>query len=156
MSNDPENEYFSDGMSEEILNALANTNRVPVIARTSSFQFKGQARDVKEIGRLLSVTHVLEGSVRRAGGSVRVTAQLIDTATGVHVWSNVYQRELSDIFLLQNAITQDIVDQISIVLGATAENNLTNAESMTARRTDSIEAYDLYLKGMQMLAHRIA
>jgi TolB-like protein/Tfp pilus assembly protein PilF len=155
MSNDSANEYFSDGMSEEILNALANTNRVPVIARTSSFQFKGQARDIKEIGRLLGVTHVLEGSVRRAGGSVRVTVQLIDTASGVHVWSNVYQRELSDIFLLQNAITQDIVDQIGIVLGnefSKAESNLTNAESITARRTASIEAYDLYLKGMQMLS----
>jgi TolB-like protein len=152
MSNDPANEYFSDGMSEEILNALANTNRVPVIARTSSFQFKGQARDIKEIGRLLSVTHVLEGSVRRAGGSVRVTAQLIDTASGVHVWSNVYQRELSDVFSLQNTIAQDIVEQIGIVLGATSENNLANTASMTARRTASFEAYDFYLKGMQTLA----
>ncbi|MEH6571208.1 MAG: winged helix-turn-helix domain-containing protein [Halioglobus sp.] len=155
MSNDPANEYFSDGISEEILNALANTNRIPVIARTSSFQFKGQAKDIKEIGRLLSVSHVLEGSVRRAGGNVRVTVQLIDTASGVHVWSNVYQRELRDIFLLQNTITQDIVDQIGIVLGnefATPGNNLAGAESITAHRTASIEAYDLYLKGMQMLA----
>lgn len=155
MSNDSANEYFSDGISEEILNALANTNRVPVIARTSSFQFKGQARDIKEIGRLLGVSHVLEGSVRRAGGSVRVTAQLIETASGAHVWSSVYQRELSDIFLLQDAITQDIVSWIGTVLGgefAAANSDLANTESMTARPTANIAAYDLYLKGMQMLS----
>ena len=88
-----------------------------MIARTSSFQFKGQTRDIKEIGLLLGVTHVLEGSVRNAGGSIRLTAQLIDTATGAHVWSDVYQRELSDIFILQKEITNNIVDQIGVALG---------------------------------------
>jgi TolB-like protein/Tfp pilus assembly protein PilF len=154
MSSDAENEYFSDGMSEEILNALAKTNLLPVIARSSSFQFKGQNKDVKEIGRLLGVTHVLEGSVRKADNSVRVTAQLIDTATGAHVWSGVYQRELSDIFMLQNEITTNIVDQISVVLGdeiVPLPNELPTAEFMAARHTTDLEAYDLYLKGMQML-----
>ncbi len=155
MSSDAENEYFSDGMSEEILNALARSNRLPVVARTSSFQFKGQARDIKEIGRLLGVTHVLEGSVRKVGGSIRVTTQLIDAVTGAHVWSDVYQRELSDIFMLQNAISKDIVDHIAVALGdefATPPNNLPRAEPMAARHTANLEAYDLYLKGMQMLS----
>ncbi len=154
MSSDAENEYFSDGISEEILNALANTNRLPVIARTSSFQFKGQARDIKEIGRLLGVSHVLEGSVRKSGKNIRLTAQLIDTATGAHVWSGVYQRELSDIFLLQNEIANSIVDQIGVALGdeiGALPNKLPTAEFMVAHPTANIEAYDLYLKGVQMV-----
>jgi TolB-like protein/DNA-binding winged helix-turn-helix (wHTH) protein/cytochrome c-type biogenesis protein CcmH/NrfG len=155
MSSDPENEYFSDGMSEEILNALANTDRLPVTARTSSFQFKGQSRDIKEIGRLLGVTHILEGSVRKAGGSVRVSAQLIDAVTGMHVWSDVYQRKWSDIFSLQNEITTNIVDQISVALGdepAFIQSNDAGTGLVTARRTANFEAYDLYLKGRQLLA----
>ncbi len=154
MSSDGENEYFSEGMSEEILNALARTHRLPVIARTSSFQFKGQARDIKEIGRLLGVTHVLEGSVRKADESVRITAQLIDTATGAHVWSDVYQRELSDIFVLQAEITQDIVHQVGLALGDEAvipPANMQPAEFMVTHPTSNLEAYDLYLKGVQML-----
>lgn len=154
MSSDAENAYFSDGMSEEILNALAKTNRLPVIARTSSFQFKGQNKDIKEIGRLLGITHVLEGSVRKAGTSIRLTAQLIDTATGAHVWSEAYQRELSDIFVLQNEITKNIVDQIGVVLGdaiAPLPNEWPTATFMKARRTANLEAYDLFLKGMQAL-----
>jgi adenylate cyclase len=138
-------------MSEEILNALANTNHVPVIARTSSFQFKGQTRDVKEIGRLLGVTHVLEGSVRKADKEIRLTAQLIDASTGAHVWSEVYQRQMSDIFELQNEITKDIVDQIGVVLDGEMAP-LPTAQVTTARRTANLEAYDLYLKGVQMLS----
>jgi TolB-like protein len=155
MSSDPENEYFSDGMSEEILNALANTDRVPVIARTSSFQFKGQDRDITEIGHLLGVTHVLEGSVRRAGDSVRVSAQLINAVTGMHVWSDVYQRKWSDIFNLQNELTKNIVDQVSEVLVdqlVMPQGDLPGAALMTGRRTANLEAYDLYLKGMRLLA----
>jgi TolB-like protein/DNA-binding winged helix-turn-helix (wHTH) protein len=155
MSSDPENEYFSDGMSEEILNALANTNRLPVIARTSSFQFKNDNRDVKEIGRMLGVTHILEGSVRRADESVRVTAQLIDAITGMHLWSDVYQRDWSDIFVLQDELTRSIVDQVTDALGdkpVTLKENPPGADFMTMRRTENLEAYELYLKGMQMLA----
>ena len=155
MSSDAGNEYFSDGMSEEILNALANTHYLPVIARSSSFQFKGQARDIKEIGRLLGVSHVLEGSVRKSGKNIRLTAQLIDTATGAHVWSGVYQRELSDIFMLQNEMATSIVDQIGIALGderVILPTNMLPAEFMAVHPTANLEAYDLYLQGVQMLS----
>jgi TolB-like protein/DNA-binding winged helix-turn-helix (wHTH) protein/Tfp pilus assembly protein PilF len=154
MSGDAENEYFSDGMSAEVINVLANIHRLPVIARNSSFQFKGQNKDVKEIGRQLGVSHVLEGSVRKADNSIRVTTQLVDTATGTNVWSGVYQRELSDIFVLQNEIAKNIVDQIDLALGekiAPLPNTMPATEVITARRTSNLEAYDLYLRGMQML-----
>jgi len=154
LSSDAENAYFSDGMSEEILNALASTNRLPVTARTSSFQFRGQNRDIREIGRLLGVTHLLEGSVRKVDKNIRVTVQLIDTTTGTHVWSEAYQRELSDIFVLQNEITKDIVDQIGVALGdkiAPPPNSMPTAEFMATHPTSNLEAYDLYLKGVQMV-----
>jgi TolB-like protein/DNA-binding winged helix-turn-helix (wHTH) protein/Flp pilus assembly protein TadD len=153
MSSDPENEYLSDGMSEEVINALARINRLPVIARTSSFQFKGQNTDVKEIGRLLGVTHVLEGSVRKWDESIRLTVQLIDAATGTHIWSGVYQRQLSHIFVMQNEITTHIVDQIAMALGdeiAPLPNELPTVEFMKAHPTSNLEAYELYLKGVQM------
>ena len=154
MSSDVENDYFSDGISEEILNALAKANRLPVIARTSSFRFKGQDRDVKEIGRLLGVTHVLEGSVRKADDTVRVTAQLIDTTTGAHVWSQAYQRELSGVFTLQNEIAKTIVDQIGIALADVVEGMpdiRPTTEFVTVRRTANPEAYDQYLRGVQLV-----
>ena len=154
MSDQPDTEYFSDGMSAEVINVLASTNRLPVTARNSSFQFKGQNRDVKEIGRLLGVTHILEGSVRKAGSNVRVTTQLIDTATGTHVWSGVYQRELSDIFALQYEIAKNIADQIELALGdriVPLPVGLPTADLVTARHTSNPQAYDLYLKGMEML-----
>ena len=141
-------------MSEEILNALARFNRLPVIARTSSFQFKGQNRDVKEIGRLLGVTHVLEGSVRKEGESVRLTVQLIDTMTGAHIWSEAYQREMKNVFQLQNEIARDIVDQVSVALdaqGSTLLNDLPSAQFMVVHPISNLEAYELYLKGMQLV-----
>jgi TolB-like protein len=154
LSSDTENAYFSDGMSEEILNALARFNRLPVIARTSSFQFKDQNRDVKEIGRLLGVTHVLEGTVRKEDKSVRLTVQLIDTTAGTHVWSEAYQREMGGVFELQNEIARDIVDQVGVALGTQVPsllNDLPSVQFMIAHPTSNIQAYELYLQGMQMV-----
>lgn len=154
LSDRPDTEYFSDGMSAEIINVLASANRLPVTARNSSFQFKGQSKDIKLIGRLLGVTHVLEGSVRRAGDSIRVTTQLIDTTTGTHVWSGVYQRKLSDIFALQYEIAKNIAEQIELALGdrmAPLAAGLPKTGLFSARHTSNPEAYDLYLKGMAML-----
>ncbi len=153
LSSDAGNAYFSDGMSEEILNALARLNLLPVIARTSSFQFKDQNRDVKDIGRLLGVTHVLEGTVRKEDKSVRLTVQLIDTTTGTHIWSEAYQREMIGVFELQNEIARDIVEQVGVALGAqvsTLPNDLPSVHFMVAQPTTNIEAYELYLQGMQM------
>jgi len=154
LSGDTDNAYFSEGVSEEILNALARFSRLPVIARTSSFQFKGQNRDIKEIGRLLGVTHVLEGTVRREDKSVRVTVQLIDSTTGTHVWSEAYQREMTGVFELQNEIARDIVDQVGVALGAQVSrlrNNQPSVQFMVAHPTSNLEAYDLYLQGMQLV-----
>lgn len=154
MSGDADNEYFSDGMSVEIINALAASNRLPVIARSSSFEFKGRNTNIRDIGRLLGVTHVLEGSVRRAEQHVRVTVQLIDAKTGAHVWSGAYQGELRDIFKLQDEMAKNIVDQIYMVLGtaiAMPADEIAAVGLVTARHTNSLEAYDLYLQGLQKL-----
>jgi len=110
MSADPENEYFSDGISEELLNTLARIPDLKVAARTSAFQFKGQSRDIAEIGRLLKVSNILEGSVRKAGSRVRVTAQLIKVDDGFHLWSDTFDRELTDIFAIQDEIAASIAD----------------------------------------------
>ena len=96
MSSDPDQVFFSDGISEEILNTLVKTNTLPVIARTSSFKFRGEEFDAKEIGEKLKVSHLLEGSVRKSGNQVRIAAQLIDTSTGVHLWSDSYNRDITD------------------------------------------------------------
>jgi adenylate cyclase len=155
LSSDAGNAYFSDGMSEEILNALARFNRLPVIARTSSFRFKDQSRDICEIGRLLGVTHVLEGTVRKEGKNVRVTVQLIDATTGTHVWSEAYQREMTDVFELQNEIAKNVVAQISVAIGAQDSalvNNLPSGQFMVAHPTSNLEAYELYLQGMHKVA----
>ena len=109
MSNDPEQEYFSDGMTEELLNALARVKALKVAARTSAFSFKGKDVDVRDVGRKLNVATVLEGSVRKAGDRLRITAQLIDVETGYHLWSETYDRELTDIFDIQDDITSQIV-----------------------------------------------
>ena len=109
MSNDPEQEYFSDGISEELLNVLAKIPGLRVAARTSSFQFKDENRDIINIGQQLSVTHVLEGSVRKAGNQLRITAQLIDASNGFHLWSETYDRELANIFALQDEVSAAIV-----------------------------------------------
>jgi len=145
MSDDPGNEYFSDGVSEEILNSLVKTNAMPVIARTSSFQYKGKNLNVQKIASELNVTHIMEGSVRKAGNTVRVTAQLVDASTGTHLWSENYDRELTNIFALQDEIAADIVKEIQTRVGGM----LPRHESIIRTRTVDEEAYDLYLKAQE-------
>jgi TolB-like protein/tetratricopeptide (TPR) repeat protein len=145
MSEDANNEYFSDGISEEILNALAKVDDLKVAGRTSSFAFKGQNQDLREIGVALNVSHILEGSVRKAGNRVRVTAQLIKVDDGYHVWSENYDRELDDIFAIQDEISASILDQLKA--------HLVGGETTTVARTDS-KAYDLYLLASQRIYER--
>jgi TolB-like protein len=141
MSDDAENEYFSDGVTEEIINALANVPGLRVAARTSVFSFKGKNRDVTDIGRQLRVTTVLEGSVRKAEQQVRIAAQLVNTADGFHIWSEVYDRELRDIFALQEEIARTIADKLKVQFLVPVDAPLVE------RQTENLEAYNLYLKG---------
>ncbi|MGH9828125.1 MAG: tetratricopeptide repeat protein, partial [Blastocatellia bacterium] len=141
MSADPENEYFCDGLAEELLNALAKVEGLKVAARTSSFSFKGKNVDVREIGRKLSVGTVLEGSVRKAGTQIRVVAQLVNAADGYHIWSERYERNLEDVFKIQDELSLAIVDGLKITLPAANRNALLH------RYADSTEAYQLYLRG---------
>ena len=142
MSGDAGNEYFSDGISEEILNVLARTPELQVAARTSSFAFKGQNKEVPEIAQALRVRMVLEGSVRRQGERVRITAQLIDAETGFHLWSQTYDRELKDIFAIQDDIARAIGAELKVkIIGVEHDGGPT-------RGTSNLEAYDLYLRGL--------
>jgi len=147
MSNDPDNEYFSDGISEQILNALVKANRMNVIARTSSFSYKGKNQNIKEIGRRLGVTHILEGSVRKADNKVRITVQLIDATTGAHLWSENYDRELLDIFSIQDEIAMIVTDQIDQTLGIVRNTVL---PKLATRGTQSTAAFDLFLQAQQL------
>ncbi|ADR21296.1 transcriptional regulator, AraC family [Marivirga tractuosa DSM 4126] len=142
MSADPENEYFSDGITEEIINALTNVKGLKVIARTSSFAFKNKNIDVRTIGDQLGVSTVLEGSVRKAKNRVRITAQLISTDDGTHLWSKNFDRDLEDIFAVQDEISLSIADQIRENFG-----HLNIQEHLIEAPTKNMEAYDLYLKG---------
>ncbi len=142
MSANPENEYFSDGISEEILNALTRVEGLQVTARTSSFSFKGKNEDVRNIGVALGVATVLEGSVRRAGKKIRITAQLINTADGYHIWSEVYDSDLEDIFQVQDEISLKIVKRLKDDFARNKEAK----EHMIKPPTDNIDAYNLYLK----------
>ena len=142
MSADPENEYFSDGISEEILNALTRVEGLQVTARTSSFFFKGKNEDVRQVGIKLGVSTVLEGSVRKAGKKIRITAQLINTSDGYHVWSEVYDSDLEDIFQVQDEISFKIVARLKENFSAGNKN-----ESIIKPLTENIDAYNLYLKG---------
>ena len=112
MSGDPEQEYFADGMVEEIINALSRFKSLFVIARNLSFTFKGKAVDIKEVGRRVGVRYVLEGSVRKASGKVRITGQLIDAVTGAHIWADRFERDLTDVFALQDEVTVAVVSAI--------------------------------------------
>lgn len=141
MSKDLENEYFSDGMTEEIINALTRVEGLKVIARTSSFAFKGKNIDVREIGRQLGVTTVLEGSVRKSQKRLRITAQLINAQDGMHLWSQNFDRELVDIFALQDEISLLIADQLRENFG-----HFELQEQLIAAPTQNIDAYNLYLK----------
>jgi adenylate cyclase len=143
MSGDPEQEYFADGMVEEITTALSRFKWLFVIARNSSFTFKGQAVDVKEVGRRLGVRYVLEGSVRKASGKVRITGQLIDAMTGAHIWADRFERDLTDIFALQDEVTVAVVSAIQPKLLQT-EIGLA-----ARRRPENLTAYDLFLRAMQ-------
>jgi serine/threonine protein kinase/tetratricopeptide (TPR) repeat protein len=141
LSADPEQEYFCDGIAEEIINAIAHVDGLRVVARTSSFAFKGRAQDIREIGRSLDVGTVLEGSVRKAGDRLRVTAQLINVADGYHVWSERFDRRLEDVFAIQDEIAFAIVENLKVKL-------LSGERALVRRRTYNLEAYDLYLKGL--------
>ncbi len=112
ISSDKEQEYFSDGITEEILNSLASVKELKVAGRTSSFAFKGQNQDLRRIGELLGVDHILEGSVRKAGTTVRITAQLVQVEDGFHLWSDTYDRELTDVFAIQDEIANEILKQL--------------------------------------------
>ena len=132
--------YFADGLTEELLNKLAQVQDLEVTARTSSFYFKGKNEDVRTIGKLLGVAHLLEGSVRKDGNRLRITAQLIKTADGNHLWSKTYDRELTDIFAIQDDIAQAVTTALSVTLGAGAFNR--------PGMTRNVEVFDLFLKGL--------
>lgn len=146
MSGDPDNEYFSDGLTEELLNALVQLGGLQVTGRTSSFAFKGQNKDLREIGRLLNVANVLEGSVRKAGNRVRITVQLIKASDGYHLWSETFDRDLNDIF----AIQAEIAGQVSNALHLTLLGDGQVALPPVAADANA-EAYEEYLRGMYIL-----
>jgi TolB-like protein len=145
MSGDPEQEYFADGMVEEIITALSRIHWLFVIARNSSFTYKGQAIDVKQVGRELGVRYILEGSVRKAGQRVRITGQLIDAATGAHLWADRFDGSLEDVFELQ--------DKISLSVAGVIEPTLQTAETARSagHRTSDLTTYDFYLRAHAML-----
>jgi adenylate cyclase len=145
MSGDPEQEYFADGMVEEITTALSRFRWLFVIARNSSFTFKGQPVDVKEVGRRLGVRYVLEGSVRKGSGKLRVTGQLIDAATGAHVWADRFEGDLTDLFLLQDEVAAAVVSAISPKLFQT------EIALAKRRRPENLTVYDLFLRAMSHL-----
>src|SRR5436190_867915 len=138
MSGDPEQEYFADGMVEEIITALSRFKWLFVIARNSSFTFKGKAVDIKEVGRSLGVRYVLEGSVRNASGKVRITGQLIDALTGAHIWADRFERDLTDIFALQDEVTTAVVCAIQTTLLQT------EIGIAMRRRPENLNAYDFF------------
>jgi len=142
MSGDPEQEYFSDGMVEEITTALSRFGWLFVIARNSSFTFKGKAVDIKEVGRRLGVRYVLEGAVRKASGKVRITCQLIESATGAHIWADKFERDMTDIFALQDEVTLAVISAI--------RPKLFQAEIALSRRRrpEDLTAYDLHLQAV--------
>ena len=148
MSGDPENEFFADGITEDIINALTQLDGLHVPARTSSFAFKGQTPDMALVGAKLNVKTVLEGSVRRSGNRLRVTAQLINVADGYHIWSERFDRELEDVFAIQEEIATMIAERLKVTLTDGG------AEPVVVRPTDSLEAYELYVKGRVCLYQR--
>ncbi|MEJ2258523.1 MAG: hypothetical protein P8X98_16330 [Woeseiaceae bacterium] len=141
MSDDASNEFFADGITEELLNLLAKIPELQVTSRTSAFQFKGREVDIPTVAKQLNVEHVLEGSVRKSGMRVRITAQLIDAETDRHVWSETYDRELDDIFAVQDEIAKEVVEVLQVAL---------LGEAPKSRKTDT-EAYALYLEGLHFL-----
>jgi adenylate cyclase len=145
MSGDPEQEYFSDGISEDVITDLSKIAGLLVISRNSSFTYKGRSVDVRVVGRDLGVRSVLEGSIRRAGNRVRITAQLIDATNGAHLWGDRYDRDLTDIFAVQDDVTRRIVDALKVTLSPAESARLTDSG------TSSIDAYDCALRGRELL-----
>ena len=143
MSGDPEQEYFSDGITEDIITDLSKVSALSVVARNTAFTFKGQTVDVKDVAQTLGVDHVLEGSVRKAGNRVRITAQLIDGTKGDHLWADRYDRDLTDIFVIQDEISKEIVRALRLRLLPEEE------QAIESRGTDSAQAYNLYLMARQ-------
>ena len=150
MSGDPEQEYFSDGITEDIITDLSKIAGLMVVARNSSFAYKNKSPDIRAVGRELGVRSVLEGSIRRAGNRVRITAQLIDAATGGHLWAERYDRDLTDIFALQDEVTQRIVEALKITLRP-AERVL-----LAASRTSNVEAHDCFLRGRELMINTVS
>ena len=140
LSSDKEQEFFSDGMTEEITSALAKIPNMRVVARTSAFQFKGQNQDMRAVGQALSATHLIEGSVRKDGNEVRITAQLIKVDDGTHLWTESYNRELKGVFALQEEIASSIAGALQVPLG------LKQGDTLVSNRTDDLDSYDQYLR----------
>lgn len=145
LSGDPEQDYFSDGMTEDLITDLSQVSGLFVLARNTAFTYKGRAVNVREVGRELGVNYVLEGSIRKSGDRVRINAQLIDTKTGGHLWANRYDRKLTDVFALQDEVTQKIVEALAVTLKAGEKERLTSAVQVDP------EAYDTLLRGLEKL-----
>jgi adenylate cyclase len=145
MSGDPEQEYFSDGISEDIITDLSKLSELHVIARNSSFSYKGRSVDVKQVGRELSVRYVLEGSVRKAGNRIRVTGQLIDAESGAHIWAERFDRDLTDIFAVQDELTQEIIAALKIKLSKTER-------ALIRRRHQKCKCSRLFLERSRVVA----
>ena len=148
MSPDPENEYFSDGLAEDVINALTQVEGLRVAARTSAFNFKGSNKSIHEIGDRLNVNTVLEGSVRKLENRLRITAQLINVADGYHLWSEQYNRQMEDVFEVQDDITKAIVAKLRVGLARDSK------QTLVRRHTDNLKAYNLYLKGRHFWSQR--
>jgi len=148
LSADKENEYFSDGLAEDIIHALTQVTGLRVMARTSAFAFRGKEQDVREIGARLNVENILEGSVRKVGNRIRVTAQLVKASDGYHLWSQRFDREMTDVFAIQDEISQAIVEKLRVRLAAD--------RPLVKRHTENVEAYNLYLKARYQLSRLTA
>ena len=144
MSGDPEQEYFSDGITEDIITDLSKLSGLVVIARNSSFTYKGQSPDIRKVAEELNVNHVLEGSIRKSGNRVRITAQLIEGSSGGHLWAERYDRDLTDIFEVQDEVTQEIVSALKVTL---TKEDETGAD---ASSTKDVEAHDNFLRGREI------
>lgn len=148
MSNDPEQEFFCDGISEEIINTIVQYPNLKVSGRTSSFSFKGKNEDLQAIGKALGVSKILEGSIRKMGNRIRITAQLIESSNGFHIWSKKYDRQLDDVFAIQDEIAEEIGRQLNLTLSV-------GAKKLEGRQqTQNLEAYELYLKGRGLFYKR--
>jgi TolB-like protein len=148
MSADPEDEVFADGMTEEIINALAQIEQLHVVARTSAFSFKGKYIDVRAVGKRLNVRTILLGSVRRSGNELRITAQLVNVEDGYHLWSDRYDREVKDIFEIQDEIARSIAERLKVTLKGGEQEHLVTVG------TNNLESYQLYVKGRALLYRR--